>query len=411
MYAEAYSSTGIALSGAAAVCNFTSFEWQQTMWNLPCPSGMFPVTPANISPQNLCQASEGVANGSLTASAGNPLLDPVNGGDTNNQPGFSPCLNCYPFFYPLATVENAENSPPGGICSTKTGICLVTGDGKLTFYDVPSGGGLWPNTPASSDPPSNRFKGFTTTLVGVSTQANPGSVSCNPTGAGSGPYCTPLYSWSWTSTFNGSAGGITLLDDNGINQAPPDFGSGTGGITVTNINGVQLPTAISPDQVASTASGLAYNPANQTFNETVTVTNTTGSPISGPLQIVFFGLPANVTLVNATGSLSGTPYLSVPGVLSLGPGQSVTVSVQFANPSNAAITFTAVIYSGSINTVFGRCDLQYNGSTNVADVQLVVNEALGAAAAVSDLSGDGVLNVVDVQIVIDAALGLGCSGS
>jgi hypothetical protein len=46
----------------------------------------------------------------------------------------------------------------------------------------------------------------------------------------------------------------------------------------------------------------------------------------------------------------------------------------------------------------------------VADVQLVVNQALGAAQSVSDLNGDGVLNVADVQIEISAALGLSCSG-
>jgi hypothetical protein len=45
---------------------------------------------------------------------------------------------------------------------------------------------------------------------------------------------------------------------------------------------------------------------------------------------------------------------------------------------------------------------------NVADVQAVINEALGQAAANNDLNHDGVVNVADVQIVINAALGLGC---
>jgi hypothetical protein len=101
--------------------------------------------------------------------------------------------------------------------------------------------------------------------------------------------------------------------------------------------------------LATTASGLAYSRVSQTFNGTVTLRNISGSAISGPLQIVFFGTPANVTLVNATGNLSGTPYLTVPAVASLAPGQSISASVQFKNPSNAVINATPVIYSGILN--------------------------------------------------------------
>jgi hypothetical protein len=171
-------------------------------------------------------------------------------------------------------------------------------------------------------------------------------VRCAP---GSTYYCTPLYSWSWNSTYNGSAGGITLLDDEGFNVNPPDPGSGTGGVTVTNINGVQLPPVVPSGEIATTASGLAYSRVSQTFNGTVTIKNIGSAAVGGPLQILFTGMPVDVTLVNATGNLSGTPYLTVPVVASLAPGQSVTVSVQFKNPANATINLTPVIYSGSIN--------------------------------------------------------------
>jgi hypothetical protein len=56
------------------------------------------------------------------------------------------------------------------------------------------------------------------------------------------------------------------------------------------------------------------------------------------------------------------------------------------------------------------CDLQLNGNINAADVQLIVNQALGLTHAVNDLNGDGAVNVVDVQVEIDAALGFGCAG-
>ncbi len=54
------------------------------------------------------------------------------------------------------------------------------------------------------------------------------------------------------------------------------------------------------------------------------------------------------------------------------------------------------------------CDIGHFGTTNVADVQLIINEALGVSPAADDLNGDGTVNVADVQIVINAALGLGC---
>jgi len=55
------------------------------------------------------------------------------------------------------------------------------------------------------------------------------------------------------------------------------------------------------------------------------------------------------------------------------------------------------------------CATNGNSSTAVADVQLMVNEALGVAMPLNDLNGDGVSNVVDVEIVSKAAIGLGCS--
>ena len=55
-----------------------------------------------------------------------------------------------------------------------------------------------------------------------------------------------------------------------------------------------------------------------------------------------------------------------------------------------------------------QCDLNQDGTTNVVDVQAIINEALGAISATDDLNQDGVVNVVDIQIIINAALALGC---
>jgi len=53
-------------------------------------------------------------------------------------------------------------------------------------------------------------------------------------------------------------------------------------------------------------------------------------------------------------------------------------------------------------------DINGDGVTNVVDVQLMINEALGGTKAVNDLNADGAVNVVDVQIVIDAVFNMGC---
>ena len=57
------------------------------------------------------------------------------------------------------------------------------------------------------------------------------------------------------------------------------------------------------------------------------------------------------------------------------------------------------------------CDVNHDGSINVVDVQLVINQALGFAACSADLNSDGVCNIVDVQRVISAALGGACLAS
>ena len=57
----------------------------------------------------------------------------------------------------------------------------------------------------------------------------------------------------------------------------------------------------------------------------------------------------------------------------------------------------------------GACDLDGDMNINVPDVQLVINEALGALPNLNDINQDGTVNIVDVQLVMNAALGKGCS--
>jgi hypothetical protein len=296
----------------------------------PSPTGVFPINPA-LNLANLA------ADGSLTAPPA--FYDPVPGDYTYDSS--SPALNSYPFYYPQSFLT------PGGTCTSHLGASsckpgfpyIVSADGTtLTLEDGPTDSSL-PGVKAATSPSAGTFFAFSSSLVGVSTETG---TSCGP---GSALLCTTLFSWTWNTTFNGTAGGVSQTRS----LDPIDPGSGTsGGVTIVSINGVQLPPVVPPGQISTTASGLAYSRVTRTFNGTVTITNTSGASISGPLQVVFFGLPATVTLVNATNNLSGTPYVTVPASAGIAAGASVTVAVQFSNPSNATINFSPAVYSGSL---------------------------------------------------------------
>ena len=54
------------------------------------------------------------------------------------------------------------------------------------------------------------------------------------------------------------------------------------------------------------------------------------------------------------------------------------------------------------------CDVNGDGSVNIIDVQLMINQALGMSACSDDIDQDGKCDIVDVQRVINAALSGAC---
>lgn len=234
-----------------------------------------------------------------------------------------PTSNAYPFYWRQVDLNGGDlGCSPGPVKTANT----------LLFQDCPAEPSLKQGDPAMS---------FTTSLVGIV-----GTCTTNPetTEDCSTSTTSPFYTFSWTSSYDGTTtGGVAQRGG----DSPLDPTSGTGGVTITAINGVQFPPVIPPGQIFTTASGLAYSRVSKTFTGTVTMTNVSGALISGPLQVVFFGLPATVTLMTATNNLWGTPYVTVPALAGIAPGQSITVSVQFSNPSNAIINLTPEFYTGS----------------------------------------------------------------
>ncbi|USX22975.1 putative Ig domain-containing protein [Oxalobacteraceae bacterium OTU3REALA1] len=97
--------------------------------------------------------------------------------------------------------------------------------------------------------------------------------------------------------------------------------------------------------VTMAQSGLTVNRFTQKYSGTVTITNITQQVLKGPLHFRLENLTAGVTLDNATGVEDRSPYITLP-VGELAPGQSVTLTTTFSNPSKLAIGYGRKLISG-----------------------------------------------------------------
>lgn len=119
-------------------------------------------------------------------------------------------------------------------------------------------------------------------------------------------------------------------------------------LTAAQAEGGQLFTLqeIAPlNNVAVKLGGYVRDRRTGLYSQQVTLTNNTAGALAGPFFLVLDGLSPSATLSNASGTTSvypptARPYITVPGS-SLAPGASATVSLQFSNPTNAAISYTA----------------------------------------------------------------------
>jgi hypothetical protein len=94
--------------------------------------------------------------------------------------------------------------------------------------------------------------------------------------------------------------------------------------------------------------GYIYSRATRQFLATVRVTNKGAQPISGPISVVFKGLPSGVDLVNKTGWIGTDPYLTLPNSTNVLPGATVTGTIQFTNQSVSFINYAADVYAGTL---------------------------------------------------------------
>jgi YVTN family beta-propeller protein len=216
-----------------------------------------------------------------------------------------------------------------GVGTTPQGVA-VTPDGSTVYGAIPNA----PKTPSRVfviDTATNTVTAQIT--VGSMFGGNPIGVAITPDGSKVYVAGSPVNTVSVIDTATNTVVGSPIP----VGTRPAAFGLF-----------IQPVIILPPSEVATTASGLAYSRVSQTFNGTVTITNISSNPISGPFSILFASLTAGVTLVNAQGTSSGSPFLIVPGTAKLAAGQSASVSVEFQNPSFGMINFMPVVYSGSL---------------------------------------------------------------
>lgn len=103
-------------------------------------------------------------------------------------------------------------------------------------------------------------------------------------------------------------------------------------------------------QVRVTRGGFRFNRASGRFVQSVTLTNTGKSPITGPISLVLDSLSANAALYNQTGVTratipAGRSYLVVQSG-DLAAGASASTLLEFTDPTLAAITYTTRVLVG-----------------------------------------------------------------
>lgn len=107
-----------------------------------------------------------------------------------------------------------------------------------------------------------------------------------------------------------------------------------------------LPLVVS-SKIAVQQSGFVYNDSTHRYTGSLVLTNTSNVTLSGPIYLSLTNLPTAVTLTNKSGTQKGVSFVAA-APSGLAPGQSVTVPVEFTNALKLPLSFSTVIYAGSL---------------------------------------------------------------
>jgi hypothetical protein len=173
-----------------------------------------------------------------------------------------------------------------------------------------------------------------------------------------------------TTSCAGCGGGIAMWQ-NGVStpvQLPSEISGGispaglndAGQLAVTAYSGAYLlsPTVTCAEDVTSqvqiTRTGFRYNHSTGLFALVGSVTNTSGSPILGPISLVVDNLSSNASLYGISGDTlcaapQGSPYIDIGNIgagQSLAPGASISGAIDFIDMAQTGITYNLRVLAG-----------------------------------------------------------------
>jgi uncharacterized repeat protein (TIGR01451 family) len=253
----------------------------------------------------------------------------------------------------ISTTPAAGVSEPPG-----TPVSIVVSLGPLTLQSIT----VTPANPSIAKGQTQQFK-----ATGIYNDGTTPDIT-NSVTWGSG---TPAYATI-------SSSGLATGQGVGQSTITAMLGGVTGSTTLTVGPAALVSIAVTPTNPSIVAG------STQQFTATGTYTDGTQPIITGAVS--WSSQHTNVATIGGAGKATGVA------------GGSTTITASMG---------TSPVISGSTTlTVTGlsACDVNQTGSYNPADVQTMIDEALGKNSPVNDLNGDGVVNVVDIEIVTYAVL-------
>ena len=213
----------------------------------------------------------------------------------------------------------------------------------------------------------------------------------------------------WIGELNGG----TLQNNLVIRYSQNPTLGGTWGIDSSNISEVQQ-DALLPVVIHPSSTGVTENNDSISAVSDITAPVSFSPPGTTAAAGIATGSFAIQTVVNGFGwrAFSDSTWLGVNSPLP-GAGNGAVQFSLAANTTGAArtghITIAGETFTVTQTTaVSDACNVTGDQTTSLADLLMVINEALGTAPPTQDPNGDGVVNVLDIQKVINALFGLGC---
>jgi glucose/arabinose dehydrogenase len=267
------------------------------------------------------------------------------------------------------------------------GVTVSDGRGGTALAAVPvSVGNSTPTAAITAPPMSLRYRaGDLISITGTATDPEDGVLLAA--------------AFSWTIRFH--------HDTHFHPVSGPSAGTTTQSLTVPSIGETSTNVWYRVLLTATDSGGLSHTVTRDILPSTTTFTVQT-SPAG--LQVLVDGTPA--TAPQAVGSVVGMQRsVGVNSPQTLNGRTYAFVSWSDAGTQTHTINAPPIntLYTATFQDITSPCDLNNDGSANISDVQLCVNQAIGiTACSTGDINRDTSCNVIDVQRAVNAALGGAC---